>query len=131
MTITRSSLVRFQVLMAASMKLRFVFWDVLPCKIIVDRRLRGTCCLHHHHPDDEGSMYLWNVGRQLFYMAVHPRGQIWRSSLLTHTKLHLIQEHRRTPNSIERVWKTCPLHTVTSLATHALPNIHLTTKFDQ
>jgi hypothetical protein len=26
---------------------RFVFWDVLPCKIIVDRRFRGTCCLNH------------------------------------------------------------------------------------
>jgi hypothetical protein len=30
--------VRFQVLTAASMKLRIVFWDVLPCKIIVDDR---------------------------------------------------------------------------------------------
>jgi hypothetical protein len=39
--------VRFQVLTAASMKFRFVFWDVLPCKITVDRRFRGTCCLHH------------------------------------------------------------------------------------
>jgi hypothetical protein len=39
--------VRFQVLTAASMKFRTVFWDVLPCKIIVDRRFRGTCCLHH------------------------------------------------------------------------------------
>jgi hypothetical protein len=29
-------IVRFQVLTAASMKFRFVFWDVLPCKIIVD-----------------------------------------------------------------------------------------------
>jgi hypothetical protein len=29
------------------MKFRFVFWDVLPCKIIVDRRFRGTFCLHH------------------------------------------------------------------------------------
>jgi hypothetical protein len=29
------------------MKFGFVFWDVLLCKIIVDRRLRGTCCLHH------------------------------------------------------------------------------------
>jgi hypothetical protein len=29
------------------MKFRIVFWDVLPCKIIVDRRFRGTCCLHH------------------------------------------------------------------------------------
>jgi hypothetical protein len=26
---------------------RIVFWDVLPCKTIVDRRFRGTCCLHH------------------------------------------------------------------------------------
>jgi hypothetical protein len=39
--------VRFQVLTAASMKFRIVFWDVLPCKIIVDRVFRGTCCLHH------------------------------------------------------------------------------------
>jgi hypothetical protein len=28
-------------------KFRFVFWDVLPCKMIVDRRFRGTCYLHH------------------------------------------------------------------------------------
>jgi hypothetical protein len=41
---------RFQVLTAASMIFRIVFWDVLPCKMIVDRRFRGTCCLHHHHP---------------------------------------------------------------------------------
>jgi hypothetical protein len=24
---------------------RFVFWDVLPCKIIVDWRFRGACCI--------------------------------------------------------------------------------------
>jgi hypothetical protein len=30
--------VRFQVLTAASMKFRIIFWDVLPCKVIVDRR---------------------------------------------------------------------------------------------
>jgi hypothetical protein len=39
--------VRFQVLTAASMKFRFVFWDVLPCKIIFDPRFRGACCVHH------------------------------------------------------------------------------------
>jgi hypothetical protein len=39
--------VRFQVLTAASMKVRIVFWDVLPCKIIVDRRFRDACCLYH------------------------------------------------------------------------------------
>jgi hypothetical protein len=36
--------VRFQVLTAESMKF---FWDVLPCKIIVDRRFRGMY-FHHH-----------------------------------------------------------------------------------
>jgi hypothetical protein len=44
-------------------------WDVLPCKLIVDWRFRGTCCLH----------YPW---WQLFYMAVHPRRQFWTSYLL-------------------------------------------------
>jgi hypothetical protein len=28
------------------MMFRIVFWDVLPCKIIVDRRFRGTYCLY-------------------------------------------------------------------------------------
>jgi hypothetical protein len=28
-----------------------------------------------NHEDDGGSAYLWNVGRQLFYTAVHPRRQ--------------------------------------------------------
>jgi hypothetical protein len=32
-----------------------------------------------HRPDDGGSTYLWNVGRQLFYTAVHPRRQFWTS----------------------------------------------------
>jgi hypothetical protein len=44
---TFSNLVRFHVLTAASMKFRIVSWDVLPCKIIVDRRFRATWCLHH------------------------------------------------------------------------------------
>jgi len=26
---------------------RVVFWDILPCKLIVDRRFRGSYCLHH------------------------------------------------------------------------------------
>jgi hypothetical protein len=28
-------------------------------------------------PDDGGSTHLWNVGRQLFYTAVHRRRQFW------------------------------------------------------
>jgi hypothetical protein len=102
------------------MTFRIVFWDVLPCKIIVDRRFRGTCCLHHQvwvstevsevraasiiryecRPKFQryvlppssgmsvdrrfrGTCCLhhqgWNVGRQLFYTAVHPRRQFWTS----------------------------------------------------
>jgi hypothetical protein len=76
--------VRFQVLTAASMMFRIVFWDVLLCKLIVDRRFRVAYCLHHQGwliiiPDDGGSTHLWNVGRQLFYTAVHPRRQFWTS----------------------------------------------------
>jgi hypothetical protein len=29
------------------MMFRIVFWDILPCKMILDRRFRGTYCLHH------------------------------------------------------------------------------------
>jgi hypothetical protein len=29
------------------MMIRVVFWDILPCKMIVDRRFRGAYCLHH------------------------------------------------------------------------------------
>jgi hypothetical protein len=38
--------------------------------LIVDRRFRGAYCLHHQG---------WNVGRQSFYTAVHPRRQFWTS----------------------------------------------------
>jgi hypothetical protein len=44
-------LVRFQVLTAASMMFRAVFWVVLPCKMIVDRRFRLIT-------DDGGSTHL-------------------------------------------------------------------------
>jgi hypothetical protein len=40
--------VRFQVLTAVSMMFRVVFWDILPCKMIVDRLI----------PDDGGSTHL-------------------------------------------------------------------------
>jgi hypothetical protein len=50
--------VRFQVLTAASMKLR-VFWDVVPCsQVDVDRRFRGAYCLHHHCSDGGGNIHL-------------------------------------------------------------------------
>jgi hypothetical protein len=39
-TVNVSIFARFQVITVVSMKLRFVFWDVLLCKIIVDQRFR-------------------------------------------------------------------------------------------
>jgi hypothetical protein len=48
--------VRFQVLTAASMMFRVVFWVVLPCKMIVDRRFRGPPS--SGIPDDGGSTHL-------------------------------------------------------------------------
>jgi hypothetical protein len=42
-----STVLRFLVLMLASMKC-VVFWDVAPCSHVeVDRRFRGAYCLHH------------------------------------------------------------------------------------
>jgi hypothetical protein len=61
--------VRFQVLTAASMKFKIVFWDVLPCKIILDRRFRGTCCFHQHVPLKRRST--------IFYTEVYPRRKFW------------------------------------------------------
>jgi hypothetical protein len=37
---------RFQVLTAASMKMR-AFWDIAPCSLVIDRRFRGAYCLQH------------------------------------------------------------------------------------
>jgi hypothetical protein len=41
--------VTYQILTAVCMKMMFrvVFWDILPCKMIVDRRFRDAYCLHH------------------------------------------------------------------------------------
>jgi hypothetical protein len=40
---------------------------------------RNSFALGSLIPDDGGSTHLWNVGRQSFYMAVHPRRQFWTS----------------------------------------------------
>jgi hypothetical protein len=31
----------------ADFMFRIVFWDIMPCRMIVDRRFRGAYCLHH------------------------------------------------------------------------------------
>jgi hypothetical protein len=78
--------VRFQVLTAASMMFRTVFWDILPCKMIVDRRFRGAYCLlmmykllHHHHfrvasvsqtSDNLGPLHRLSVNIQTTFVKV-------------------------------------------------------------
>jgi hypothetical protein len=79
----KSSLVRFQVLTAASMKMA-VLWVVVPCTLVeVYRRFRGTCCLHHQ---------VWNVGKLLpDYTAQQPRKQPSpRCSSLHYGCMHLL-----------------------------------------
>jgi hypothetical protein len=47
--------VRFQVLMAASMKFR-VFWDVAPSsQVDADRHFRGVYCLHHQGEESKST----------------------------------------------------------------------------
>jgi hypothetical protein len=45
--------VRFKVLTAVSMEFRFVFWDVLPCKIIVDNYFTLQ-----YIPEDKSELHL-------------------------------------------------------------------------
>jgi hypothetical protein len=47
---------RTKVKSSAPLKFRIVFWVVLQCKIIVDRRFRGTRCLHHQVCTSETSV---------------------------------------------------------------------------
>jgi hypothetical protein len=111
LTSERYNCVRFQVLTAVSMMFRVVFWDILPCKMIVDLRFRGAYCLHHpwwsqkttlnircnclYHqvncPDYTRSTHLWNVGLLLWdYTALYPRRLPSSShSLLTKTSPYL------------------------------------------
>jgi hypothetical protein len=87
-TSKRWDYVRFQVLTAASIGFRIVFWDVLPCKIIADRRFRGACCLHHQGwviPDDGGSASQKTILNRWDYVwiavtsgsTVHTLGDVW------------------------------------------------------
>jgi hypothetical protein len=55
---TSITVVRFQVLTAASMKMA-VFWVLVPCSLVeLYRRFRGAFCLHHHRPDNGGSKHV-------------------------------------------------------------------------
>jgi hypothetical protein len=59
--------VRFQVLTAASMKFGFVFWDVLPCKVIVDRRFRGDITCKQGDRQNEKRAYNLQLRMRLKY----------------------------------------------------------------
>jgi hypothetical protein len=78
----------------------FLLWTAHPpaigsipglLSLIPDWPTQSTGLLYNHNPfmlgslipDDGGSTYLRNVGRQLFYMAVHPRRQLWTKLTLS------------------------------------------------
>jgi hypothetical protein len=68
------------------------FWDILPCKMIVDRRFRGAYCLHH-----QGGVY--------------PRRQLWTSysppwELEISRKLRCLLRNTKTQKRVMR-WATC------------------------
>jgi hypothetical protein len=58
---------------------RIVFWDILPCKMIVDRRFRGAYCLHHPWWCTFGT--LWSCGT-LSSDARCLRGSCWTDRVL-------------------------------------------------
>jgi hypothetical protein len=66
--------VRYQVLTAASMKMR-AFWDMGPYRLVeIDWRFKCAYCLHRDRPDDGGSTHIWNVSLHLRdYKAPFPR----------------------------------------------------------
>jgi hypothetical protein len=52
-----ANLMRFQILTAASMKMR-AFWDIAPCSLVgIDQCFRRTAYIIHR-PDDGGSAHL-------------------------------------------------------------------------
>jgi hypothetical protein len=68
---------------------RAVFWVVLPCKMIVDRRFRGAYCLHHpedsseHHTRRRENLKSQNGGSctmRNFIICTHPQILLGKSS---------------------------------------------------
>jgi hypothetical protein len=52
---------------------RAVFWVILPCRMIVDRRFRGTYCLHN-----QGWMIIsFNIIKQLIFLMVKCFFSVW------------------------------------------------------
>jgi hypothetical protein len=78
-----------------------VFWDVNPCSSVeVHGHFRGMCCLNlptlllagcligfFVEPEDEGSIFLRNMGDLPDYTALHPRNQYSLFSFCSLTKM--------------------------------------------
>jgi hypothetical protein len=79
-----------------------VFWDVAQCSLAhIDRRSRGTYCLHHQGDDDDdgGSKFLWNVGRYLpNYKVQHPTN-IHRENFKSNRYKFYLEKHIWTASS--------------------------------
>jgi hypothetical protein len=92
---------------------RIVFWDILPCKMIVERRFRGAYCLHHQG--------WW------FYTAVYPRRQFWTEFTVDAQKrLHSKKTRSQIPRHTRKLWasshwfehRCCLLASKTSVLGH-------------
>jgi hypothetical protein len=64
---------------------RQVFWDIVPCRlVVVDRRFRGAYCIYH-----QGDEYNYSYPRRISYshpvtspLSTYPHGLSWSSFLL-------------------------------------------------
>jgi hypothetical protein len=78
---------------ATQVLFRAVFWVILPCKMIVDRRFRGTYCLDNHftrqyNPEDSSEHHTRRRENlkshtalyQLALLSISPKSSIFVSS---------------------------------------------------
>jgi hypothetical protein len=75
--------VRFQVLILTSMKMT-VFWDVAQCSLVkVNRRFRGTRCLHHQDDEQVASISETSVNYQTARRNVSENSHLFNSFVYT------------------------------------------------
>jgi hypothetical protein len=82
-----STLVRFQVLRAGSMKM-IAFWDIAPYSLVeVGRRFRGAFCLHHQRAL---MMEVVHISETSVYINETTRRYIFQKALIfTTTRKHV------------------------------------------
>jgi len=65
---------------------RIVFWDVLACKMIVDRRFRGAYCLHNQgwYIYTSNRKASWNTNQFYNLKKISDNGEkLWKRNTLS------------------------------------------------